>query len=150
MVIRTVGDVVRNRPFGSVLPGQSLREACREMRRAGDGALAVMEEGALCGILCETDVIHRAVCEGLPMDGTAVSEVMSRGPEVIDASDSVAAALQAMYEGGFRHLPVLEGALVIGILSMRDIPTEYRYMAERFAQAQTGPRPLAERGYRLL
>ncbi|WP_138468282.1 cyclic nucleotide-binding/CBS domain-containing protein [Poseidonocella sp. HB161398] len=153
MTIRTVGEAVAGRPLCRIGPERSLREACRAMRDADADALAVTEGDRLRGILCETDVIRRAVCEGRGMDGTTVAEIMSPDPCAIGSGQSIAAALAMMRESGVRHLPVLgpgaTGRSVIGILSMRDIPTDYRMMADRFAEAQAGPRPLAERGIRV-
>lgn len=95
-----------------------------------------MEKDHLVGILCERDVLRRVICEGRRADDTRVREVMTRNPRTISAGQSLAAAMAEMIDGGFRHLPVTRDGRVVGMLSMRDIPTQYRLMFERFAEVR--------------
>ncbi|ARE39756.1 CBS domain protein [Rhodovulum sp. P5] len=115
-------------------PGATLREACHKLEECNVGALAVMEEGCLVGILSERDIIRRAICKGRPMDTTMVADVMTADPRTIDIDGTLSEAQTIMTEGHFRHLPVIENGEPVGILSFRDVPTEYRLMFERFNQ----------------
>jgi CBS domain-containing protein len=83
------------------------------------GAVLVLEDGALRGILTERDVL-RAVGEGR-VEGTTVADWMTRDPETIEPTESTDMAATLMIHGGFRHLPVVEGGTVVGIVSIRDL-----------------------------
>ncbi|MBE3636625.1 CBS domain-containing protein [Mangrovicoccus algicola] len=145
MVIRSVAEAIRGQALARAAPGDSLRQACLAMRAADAAAVAVMTGPRLEGILCETDVIRRGICESRGMDVTQVAEVMTRDPRSIGADAGLAEALDVMLKAGIRHLPVLAAGQVAGILSMRDIPAGYRVMVDRFLAARAGPRPLEER-----
>lgn len=139
MIIRSIADILADRTLCAVAPHVSLRAACQALDEADVGALAVMEDGNLLGIISERDVIRRAICKGRAMDDTTVADIMTRNPCTVTADDSLANAMGTMVDGGFRHLPVTLNGAVYGMLSMRDIPTEYRLMFERYCEAQQGP-----------
>lgn len=139
MIIRSIREVVANRPLHSIGPEETLRAACRILGEDEIGALAVVEGGRLVGILSEHDVIRRAVGRGKRMDETRVAEVMTADPVTVSADGSLAEAMEAMLIGRFRHLPVIEDGSVTGMLSMRDIPTEYRLMFERYTEYRDTP-----------
>jgi CBS domain-containing protein len=79
----------------------------------------VMEGERLVGILTERDLM-KAVAGGFDADAR-VRDWMTRHPETIEASDATEHAASLMIHGGFRHLPVLEGDKVAGIISIRDL-----------------------------
>jgi CBS domain-containing protein len=81
--------------------------------------VVVLEGTALRGIVTERDVL-RAVGEGR-VEGTTVADWMTRDPETIEPSESTEMAATLMIHGGFRHLPVVEGGTVIGVVSIRDL-----------------------------
>lgn len=136
MIIRTIRQIIGDRDAHTILPDLTLRQACGQLAEFDVGALPVMQNGTLLGILSERDVIRRAIVAGMRMDETLVSEVMTADPKCIDADDSLADAMEMMIKGKFRHLPVLENGAVLGVLSMREIPTEYRLMYERYLEYQ--------------
>jgi CBS domain-containing protein len=100
-------------------PGTALQEAARLMANRRVGAIIVLEGGSLAGIMTERDVL-RAVATGIEPDAV-VSKWMTRTPETIESDDTTAHAAVLMDHGGFRHLPVVDGGRVVGILSIRDI-----------------------------
>jgi CBS domain-containing protein len=83
------------------------------------GAVLVLEDGRLAGIMTERDLM-RAVARGLS-DDTVVSECMTADPETIAPDDTIEHAAVLMIHGGFRHLPVVDGDDVVGVLSIRDL-----------------------------
>jgi CBS domain-containing protein len=99
--------------------GDRLSDAAKRMVARGVGAVVVLDGGALAGILTERDLM-KAVAAGSG-DDASVGEWMTRHPETIDASDSTDHAASLMIHGGFRHLPVLDGGEVAGIVSIRDL-----------------------------
>jgi CBS domain-containing protein len=64
--------------------------------------------------------VLRAVATG-PVEGTHVAAWMTRDPETVDVSETLGQAAAVMIHGGFRHLPVLDGDVPVGIVSIRDL-----------------------------
>ena len=83
------------------------------------GAVLVLEDGRLAGIMTERDIM-RAVARGL-RDDTVVSDCMTVDPETIAPDDTIDHAAVLMIHGGYRHLPVVDGDAVVGVLSIRDL-----------------------------
>ena len=108
-----------SRDLLSVSAGDHLGEAAKRMVARGVGAVLVMEGDKLQGILTERDLM-RAVAGGYS-DEARVSEWMTRHPETVDADDATDHAASLMIHGGFRHLPVVDGERVVGIISIRDL-----------------------------
>jgi CBS domain-containing protein len=116
--VATIAEIM-SRGLLTVDPGISLQEAARQMDERHVGAALVLEGDALRGIVTERDVL-RAVAGG-PIEGVFVADWMTPHPETIDASETTRLAASLMIHGGFRHLPVLEGERVVGIVSIRDL-----------------------------
>jgi len=113
-----LADVMSQGVF-AVERGLSLREAASRMAERSIGAAIVLDGERLVGILTERDVL-RAV--GSDRDRTAtVGECMTNHPEVVEPTDTTDHAAALMIHGGFRHLPVVEGDRVVGIVSIRDL-----------------------------
>jgi CBS domain-containing protein len=100
-------------------PDEPIAEAAQHMVARGVGAVLVMDGERLEGILTERDIL-KAVAAGAT-ENARVRDWMTRSPETIEASDSTAHAAALMIHGGFRHLPVLDGGAVAGIISIRDL-----------------------------
>ena len=100
-------------------PDESIAEAAQHMVARDVGAVLIMDGDRLDGILTERDIL-KAVAVGLS-DSVRVRDWMTRNPETIEASDSTGHAAALMIHGGFRHLPVLDGGAVVGIVSIRDL-----------------------------
>ncbi len=100
-------------------PGETLAQAAEHMVARGVGAVLVMEGDRLDGILTERDIL-KAVAMGLT-ENARVRDWMTTHPETIEASDETGHAAALMIHGGFRHLPVLDGGAVAGIISIRDL-----------------------------
>lgn len=94
--------------------------AARLMKQNRIGALLVVDGGRLAGIFTERDALFRVVAEGRDPSATRISEVMTRNPRTIEADRPFGHALHLMYEGGFRHVPVVEDTRPIGMVSARD------------------------------
>jgi CBS domain-containing protein len=108
-----------SRDLLTVEPAVALGEVARRMVAKDVGAVVVLDGDELVGILTERDVL-RAVADGIG-DDTRVSDRMTRDPETIEPDESTQQAAVLMIHGGFRHLPVVEGATVVGMLSIRDL-----------------------------
>lgn len=110
---------IMSREVLSVAADTALTAAAQKMSGGRVGAVLVLEDGQLRGILTERDVL-RAVAEGR-VEGSQVGDWMTREPETIEPSESTDMAATLMIHGGFRHLPVVDGTSVIGIVSIRDL-----------------------------
>jgi CBS domain-containing protein len=108
-----------SRDLLTVAAGDHLGEAAKRMVARGVGAVLVMEGEKLEGILTERDLM-RAVAGGYSEEAR-VSDWMTRHPETVDADDATGHAASLMIHGGFRHLPVVQGDRVVGIISIRDL-----------------------------
>ena len=108
-----------SRDLLTIGPEAALREAARRMVERGVGAVVVLEGARLAGILTERDIL-KAVGRG-DEETSSVGDWMTRHPDTIEPSDSTDHAAVLMIHGGFRHLPVVEGGAVVGILSIRDL-----------------------------
>jgi CBS domain-containing protein len=103
----------------TVEPSTTAAEAAARMVERGVGAALVVERGRPVGIFTERDVLKLMAARSggdLPVDGC-----MTPHPETVAPSDSVDHAAILMIHGGFRHLPVLDGGALIGLVSMRDV-----------------------------
>jgi CBS domain-containing protein len=105
----------------SVAPDASVTYAVCLMNYHDIGAVLVMREGRLTGILTEGDVLRRVIEPGLDPRVTRVSEVYTARPRTIAADEHAKRAVDIMVEGKFRHLPVTDAGNVRGTLSMRDL-----------------------------
>ena len=98
----------------------TLAEAARTMWDQQTGSLLVMDGDDLQGIVTERDVL-RAVAEGLDVNDTRLSEVMTKDVLTIHPGASLREALAIMTDKWIRHLPVVERGRVVGIVSQRDL-----------------------------
>ena len=117
---RIIPDVLRERKMVSVGEKTTVREAAKLMREHDVGAVPIIEDEVLKGILTVNDVTYRVVAEGLDLDETIVREVMTPEPDTIKSDAMAVEALRHMQDGGYRHLPVVEDGRVLGVVSRRD------------------------------
>jgi CBS domain-containing protein len=100
-------------------PGDSLEQAARKMWQQQTGSLLVLEGNELLGIVTERDVL-KAVATGMALD-TPISDVMSKDLITVGPGTSLREAAGIMTEKWIRHLPVLDGGKLVGIVSQRDL-----------------------------
>ncbi len=127
----TLRELVKDRKVYSVDAARTVLEAARFMMEHNIGALPVMREGGLVGILSERDIMNRVVAVGRTPGTTAVSEVMTANPRAVAADESIDECLFIMQEFGFRHLPIVDGKELKGLVSLRDLLTRQAAEIER-------------------
>jgi CBS domain-containing protein len=103
-----------------VTPATTIAEAATVMSTRGVGSALVMEGDRLVGIFTERDTL-RAVAGDFDGEQHQVREFMTADPTTIGSDAPADEALESMFAFGFRHLPVVEGEQVVGIVSMRDV-----------------------------
>jgi CBS domain-containing protein len=116
---RTVRDIMSTRVV-TTGPDEPVAAAAAAMVQRGVGSALIMQGRFLAGILTERDVL-RAVASGSDLTSSPVSAWMTRDPEPASPDTTVEDATQLMLLHGFRHLPVLEGREVRGMVSLRDL-----------------------------
>jgi CBS domain-containing protein len=114
-----IGDVMRTRVV-TVSTEDSARLAVLRMLEEGVGSVAVCEGGKLIGIFTERDVLGLAG-EGTDLDAVRVGDVMTREPLTVDVGVAVLDAARLMGERKIRHLPVVEGDHLLGMVGIRDV-----------------------------
>lgn len=118
---RTLRQVVEGQTVVSALADTTVRAAAITMARHKIGAILVVDDqGRLAGLFSERDVLNRVVAHGLDPDSTQLSTVMTAELQTASPDKPLAHALHMMFEGGFRHVPVVEDGRPVGMVSARN------------------------------
>src|SRR5438270_3009889 len=117
----TLRELVKDRRLYAVESTRTVLEAARYMMEHNVGAVPVLRDGDLTGILSERDIMNRVVAIGRTPGTTSVSEVMTPNPRAVAADESLEECLFIMQEFGFRHLPIVDGKELKGVVSLRDV-----------------------------
>lgn len=120
MTARTLREVVAHQKVLKAASSMTVREAAIKMAEQKVGAMLIHDKDRLTGIFTERDVLNRVVAKKLDPDTTTLAQVMTADPRTISADKPLSHALVMMYEGGYRHVPVVDGSKVIGMVSARD------------------------------
>jgi CBS domain-containing protein len=119
--MKTIGALVGGRELFHVVPDMTVREVAAYMTERRVGAVAVLEGTRLAGIVSERDIMGRVVARSASPDTTRVKDVMTRELVVAHAGDTHEEGLRKMKQAGCRHLPVVEGDRLVGMVSQRDL-----------------------------
>ncbi|HZR78230.1 MAG TPA: CBS domain-containing protein [Chthoniobacterales bacterium] len=111
----------KNREIFSVTPDTCVDDAVKMMDEKNVGALLVMKGKKLVGMLSERDYARKVMLRGKKSDETPVSDIMSTNVTVTHPSDGVDECLRIMTDKRIRHLPVVDGDKVIGMISIGDL-----------------------------
>ena len=119
--MRKMSDIVRNQDPVTLRPDATVREACQCMRDRRVGAILVTEsDQRLLGIFTGRDAVHRVLADGKSAARTQLAEVMTRDPTTIPPGKTAIEALRLMQDGRYRHVPIVDGDKVVGIVSRYD------------------------------
>lgn len=120
MLVRDILKVKGTKVY-SIGPDQTVYEAIAKMDKLNIGALLVMSDQKLDGMISERDYRSKVILKGRTSKNTKTSEIMSRHVFCITPLDSVEACMAIMTNKKIRHLPVLEGDDVVGVVSIGDL-----------------------------
>jgi CBS domain-containing protein len=121
-ITTTIGSILNRKGSNvwSVSPSDTVFEAISIMAEKNVGALPVMEDGRLVGMISERDYARKVILLGRGSRETTVAEIMTSNVRTVRLEDSVQGCLQLMTENRIRHLPVMEEGKLSGIISIGD------------------------------
>lgn len=119
----TVEDLLARKPriLHAIGPDEPVLEAIRLMAEHGIGAVLVLRDDAIAGIVSERDYARKVVLRGRASNATPVGEIMSSPVVTVSPQDDLDHCMRLMTERRIRHLPVTDGARVVGMLSIGDL-----------------------------
>lgn len=122
-VTGTVNSILANKgsDVWSIAPDATVFEAIHLMAEKNVGALPVVQNDQLVGIISERDYTRKVILQGKSSKDTPVRDIMTQRLVTADPDDRVSDCMQRITENRVRHLPVLEGNKLVGILSIGDL-----------------------------
>lgn len=105
----------------SVAPGATVYESIQMLAEKGIGALLVMAEGKLVGVISERDYARKVILKGKSSKETLVNEIMTSSVVFVSPTETVDRCMTLMTNNRIRHLPVVEGEKVVGLVSIGDL-----------------------------
>lgn len=122
MKLRIIPDIVENQDVCTLLPENTAYEAARTMIDNNIAAIVINnDQGEMAGIVTERDLTRRVVAESRNAKEALLRDIMTKNPDYLSPSDTAFDALDLMRTRGYRHLPVVEGGRVVGMVSIRDL-----------------------------
>ena len=137
---RPIREIIENQKPITASTGISVAEAARLMKEHRVGAILVVQGSKLKGIFTERDALFRVMAAGRDPEATKLSEVMTPNPRTITPDRPFGHALHLMYEGEFRHVPVVENGRPLGMVSARDAlgPDLQQFISDLDARTHIG------------
>jgi CBS domain-containing protein len=121
MINRQMAEIIRNQQPLTLLLTTTIKAACECMRDHRLGAVLVTDERErLVGIFTGRDAVCRVLAKGRNAGKTTLADVMTRDPDTVSPRRTAIEALRLMRDGGYRHLPVVEGERIVGVVSRGD------------------------------
>lgn len=128
---RHMHEIISRRQPVALPPDASVQEACCTMRDQRIGAILVTDRaGRLLGIFTGRDAVCRMLANGRDPRRTTLAEVMTTHPDTLTPEETAVEALRLMRDGGFRHIPVVDGNRILGVVSRGDFQATERARLE--------------------
>jgi CBS domain-containing protein len=131
MIRKIVPDVISGQTLQKVSPQENVRAAAKMLREKKIAAVLVMEGERLVGIITERDMTARVIAAGLDPDTAVCGDIMTANPDTLSPDDTASDAINMMRERNYRHLPVVKGDRVVGMVSVRDLYAVYNTELEQ-------------------
>ena len=125
MIRKIVPDVIKDQTLVCISPADTARAAARIMTERKVAAVLVMENERLVGIITERDMTSRIIAADRNPDTTKCREIMTANPDTLSPDDNAVDAINMMRSRNYRHLPVVSGMKVVGMVSVRDLYAVY-------------------------
>ncbi len=118
---RKLGDVILDQQPLIMRASATVREACQRMRERGAGSVLVVDQyEQLAGIFTGRDAVCRVLAEGADAGKTTLGDAMTPNPTTLTPEQGAIDALRLMWDGGFRHLPLVQAGKIVGCVSRGD------------------------------
>jgi CBS domain-containing protein len=119
----TVGAILKRKGTGiwSVAPDQTVYEAIEMMAEKAVGALLVISDGGLAGIISERDYARKVILKGRSSKTTVIQEIMTSPVIFVSPGQTVDECMELMTRNRIRHLPIVDGDKILGIVSIGDL-----------------------------
>ena len=108
----------------SLPAGSPLQEAARCMKERDIGDVIVLEDGNVCGVVTDRDIVVRAVAENRDPATTKLGDICSRDLATLTPADSVEDAIELMRERAIRRVPIIDNGAPVGIVSIGDLAVD--------------------------
>jgi CBS domain-containing protein len=119
--MRHLSDIVLNQTPLIAPQTETVRSACKKMDEQRVGSVLVTDaKGSLVGIFTGRDAVCRVLALGKSASKTTLREVMTSNPETMTPKNTALDALHLMWDGGFRHVPIVDGGRLLGVVSRGD------------------------------
>jgi CBS domain-containing protein len=105
----------------SVASGDSVYQAIERMAEKGVGALAVVDDSRLVGVISERDYARKVILQGKSSRETPVADIMTRNVVTVRPEQNVEDCMELMTQRRIRHLPVVDGDRLVGMISIGDV-----------------------------
>lgn len=132
-------------------PRMTIRDVAALMDRHQIGSVLIKQGPDLLGIVTESDFVRRAVLEGHDLQNTPVSKIMTKDLVTISPGMDLFDAASLMKDANIRHLPVLDGELLVGFITIKDLlkvqPHLFENLVEMIDVREAHRKPLGRRGY---
>jgi CBS domain-containing protein len=145
--MKGIAQILKDKPSNvvhAIGPNETVYDAVKKMAEVSVGALLVMDDGRIVGIVSERDYARKVVLSGRSSRGTPVSEIMTSQVLCVDPRQTTEECMAIMTENRVRHLPVLDGGRLVGLVSIgdlvKDIISEQRFIIEQLEHYITGDR----------
>ncbi len=112
---------VKGRELWSIESSQSIHEAVGLMEARGVGALTILEDDRMVGIISEGDCARQVILQNKPADSTSVADIMATNVVFVSENTSADKCMSLMNQKKIRHLPVMEGEELVGIITVGDL-----------------------------
>ena len=121
--MKPVSELIKQRPdtLRTIGPDASVFEALQRLSQFEVGALVVMDGGRMVGVVSERDYTRKVALQGRNSRDTKVSDIMSSNVFVVSPTTRTRDCMALMREKRIRHLPVVQGERVLGMISIRDL-----------------------------
>lgn len=118
--MRHLSDIICNQTPLIMPHHATVHAACKEMERRKTGSVLVTDDhGKLVGIFTGRDAIRKVLAAGKPAE-SKLRDVMTKNPVIMDPDKTAIDALRLMWDGGFRHIPLVKNGQVLGVISRGD------------------------------
>lgn len=120
---KTLADVMSKEPV-TMKHSETAMNAAKQMRESNVGDILVTEDGSLCGIVTDRDLVVRCLAEGKDPGVTELGHLCSKDPVTLSKDADVSDAVELMRKKAIRRIPVVDGKIPVGIVSIGDLAVE--------------------------